>query len=236
MSTSTGTTSSSNVYTTPAFWERLWRTAGIQSFLCFIVAYIVYGHQPQGASADALAAFYDGDRMRILIAAVFYGLAVLNLLWFAGGAQDHPGGCRTRRLGRGGDRLQCRPRSAFPLAHRGGRSPRVLDRQLGKSHAHIGPERLRMDRLRVDFVPARDAYHGRGVWALAGPADLERALRGRVRRRRARLARRHHLAERRILGTGRRLFALRLARRRLVWGMVVSGVLLTRSPATRAGW
>ena len=85
MSASTGTTSSASVYTTPAFWERLWRTAGIQSVLCFIVAYIVYGHQPQvGASADALAAFYDGDRMRILIAAVFYGLAVLNLMWFAG--------------------------------------------------------------------------------------------------------------------------------------------------------
>src|SRR6478672_13305517 len=84
MSASTGTTSSASVYTTSAFWERLWRTAGIQSVLCFIVAYIVYGHQPQvGASADALAAFYNGDRMRILIAAVFYGLAVLNLMWFA---------------------------------------------------------------------------------------------------------------------------------------------------------
>jgi len=84
MSTSTVTTSSTSVYTTPAFWERLWRTAGIQSILCFLVAYIVYGPQPQvGASADTLAAFYDGDRMRILIAAVFYGLAVLNLMWFA---------------------------------------------------------------------------------------------------------------------------------------------------------
>ena len=85
MSTSAGTTSSASVYTAPAFWERLWRTAGIQSVFCFIVAYIVYGHQPQvGASADTLAAFYDGDRMRILIAVVFYGLAVLNLMWFAG--------------------------------------------------------------------------------------------------------------------------------------------------------
>jgi hypothetical protein len=85
MSASTGATSSASVYTTPAFWERLWRTAGIQSLLCFIVAYIVYGHQPQvGASADALAAFYSGDRARILIAVVFYGLAVLNLMWFAG--------------------------------------------------------------------------------------------------------------------------------------------------------
>src|SRR5258708_15743693 len=79
MSTSTGTTSAS-AYTTPAFWERLWRTAGIQSVLCFIVAYIVYVQQPPiGAPADPLAAFYGGDRMRILIAAVFYGFAVLHL-------------------------------------------------------------------------------------------------------------------------------------------------------------
>ena len=85
MSSSTGTTSFASIYTTPEFWERLWRTAGIQSVLCLIVAYIVYGHQAQvGASADALAAFYEGDRMRILIATVFYGLAVLNLMWFAG--------------------------------------------------------------------------------------------------------------------------------------------------------
>jgi len=89
-----------------------------------------------------------------------------------GGTQDHPGGCGQRRLGRGGNRLQCRPRSAFPLAHRGGRSPRILNRCLGKSHAHIGPERLRMGRLRVDFVPARDAHHGRGVWVLARVAIL----------------------------------------------------------------
>jgi hypothetical protein len=76
--------SSTSVYTTPGFWERLWRTSGIQSVGLFIVAYLVYGHQPQvGAPADALFAFYDGGRTRILIAAVFSGLAVLNLLWFA---------------------------------------------------------------------------------------------------------------------------------------------------------
>jgi hypothetical protein len=62
----------------------LWRTGGIQSVLCFIVAYIVYGHQPQvGTSADTLVAFYEGERTRILIAAVFSGLGVLNLMWFA---------------------------------------------------------------------------------------------------------------------------------------------------------
>ena len=75
---------STSVYATPAFWERLWRTGGIQSIFCFIIAYLVYGHQPQvGASSDALVAFYDGARARILIAAVFSGLGVLNLMWFA---------------------------------------------------------------------------------------------------------------------------------------------------------
>ena len=77
-------TSSTGVYATPAFWERLWRSGGIQSAGCFIIAYAIYGHQPQiGASNEALVAFYNGGRMQILISAVFYGLAVLNLMWFA---------------------------------------------------------------------------------------------------------------------------------------------------------
>src|SRR4029077_3290364 len=66
------------------FWERLGRTGGIQSIFFFIIAYLVYGHQPQvGASPDVLIVFYDGERTRILIAAVFSGLAILNLMWFA---------------------------------------------------------------------------------------------------------------------------------------------------------
>src|SRR5882762_7087280 len=80
----TAMTSSTSVYSTPGFWERLWRSAGIQSVGLFIIGYVIYGYQPHvGASADALAAFYDGDRARILIAAVFFGLSILNLLWFA---------------------------------------------------------------------------------------------------------------------------------------------------------
>jgi len=75
---------STSVYTTPIFWERLWRMSGINFVIFFIIAYLIYGYQPRvGASADALVAFYDGDRTRILIAAVISGLAVLNLLWFA---------------------------------------------------------------------------------------------------------------------------------------------------------
>ena len=85
MSATTATeTASASVYTTSAFWERLWRTSGILFVVIFIIAYVIYGSQPQvGASADALVAFYGGNRTRILIAAVVAGQNVLNLLWFA---------------------------------------------------------------------------------------------------------------------------------------------------------
>jgi len=76
-------TSSTGVRTS-AFWERLWRMSGINFVVFFIIAYVIYGYQPQvGASADALVAFYDGYRTRILIAVVISGMTVLNLLWFA---------------------------------------------------------------------------------------------------------------------------------------------------------
>ncbi len=76
-------TSSINVNTS-AFWERLWGTSGVQFIALWIVAYILYGYQPQiSASSDTLAAFYRDHHMRILIAAVISGLAVLYLMWFA---------------------------------------------------------------------------------------------------------------------------------------------------------
>lgn len=76
--------SSGSGVNTSAFWERFWRTSGIQFVGLCIVAYLIYGYQPAaGASSDALGAFYGGDRLRILIAAVFSGLAILNLMWFA---------------------------------------------------------------------------------------------------------------------------------------------------------
>jgi len=80
----TATASSTSVNTTRVFWERLWRMSGINFVAFAIIAYVIYGYQPQvGASADALVAFYDGHRTRILIAAAFSGLNVLNLMWFA---------------------------------------------------------------------------------------------------------------------------------------------------------
>ena len=84
MSASPAASSSSSVYASSAFWERLWRTAGLQSVACFILAYLIYPHQPDvGASADTVAACYDGERIRILIATVISGFAILNLMWFA---------------------------------------------------------------------------------------------------------------------------------------------------------
>jgi hypothetical protein len=79
-----GSSSTTGKYNTSEFWARLWRTSGIQFVTVLLIAYIVSGYQPQfGASIDALVAFYDGHRARILVSAVLSGLAVLNLMWFA---------------------------------------------------------------------------------------------------------------------------------------------------------
>jgi hypothetical protein len=79
----TAVRASAGTYNTPAFWERLWRTSGIQFVGLFIIASLIYGTQPPtGASPDALNAFYQGERTRILIAVFFFGLNLLNLLWF----------------------------------------------------------------------------------------------------------------------------------------------------------
>src|SRR5216683_3709386 len=80
----TATASSTSVHYGRAFWEHLWRTAGIQYVVFFVITSVIYGYQPQvGASAAALDAFYNGDRTRILVAAFFSGLNLLNLMWFA---------------------------------------------------------------------------------------------------------------------------------------------------------
>ncbi len=74
----------SSTVNTLVFWDHFWRTAGIQFAGLFIITAFIYGYQPQvGASTDALAAFYNGERTRILIAAALSGLNLLNLLWFA---------------------------------------------------------------------------------------------------------------------------------------------------------
>jgi len=85
MSASTAAvTASSSPYTSPAFWERLWRSAGIQFVVFFVGTCLIYGQLPGlGVSAAALDGFYGGDRTRILVASALSALNVLNLMWFA---------------------------------------------------------------------------------------------------------------------------------------------------------
>ena len=67
----------------PVDWQRVWRGAGIQFLVLFVIAGVVRGMQPKiDASADTLVGFYDGDRTRIFIATVIFGFAFLNLMWF----------------------------------------------------------------------------------------------------------------------------------------------------------
>ena len=83
MSTSITVGASSSTYNAPAFWERFWRLSGLQFVALFIIAWVIYGYQPGvGASPDALVEYYDAHRTRILLAAVISGINLLNLLWF----------------------------------------------------------------------------------------------------------------------------------------------------------
>jgi hypothetical protein len=233
----TAMTSSTSVYTTPAFWERLWRTAGIQSVLCFIVGYIVYGQQPQvGASADALAAFYGGAGTRILIAAVFYGLAVLNLMWFAAAirttladaGQDGWGAAATASSAVLGGLFLLLIAVTAALAY-----------SIGGSGNHVLTSGLN-DLVWAGFVLSSFA---RAMLIMAGAFGLWRA----------------GLISNALFAAGVAAVVLVLLGGTtwvsggfwapdggysrfvspgigLVWGLVVSGVLLTRTPATRAGW
>jgi hypothetical protein len=66
----TAMTLSASVYTTRGFWEHLWRTAGLQFVAFFVVAYFIYGNQPQvGASAGLIsnAGFVAGVATLLLV-------------------------------------------------------------------------------------------------------------------------------------------------------------------------
>jgi hypothetical protein len=38
---------STSVYTTPMFWERLWRMSGLIFVVLSVIAYVIYGYQPR---------------------------------------------------------------------------------------------------------------------------------------------------------------------------------------------
>jgi hypothetical protein len=237
MSTSAGMNSSASVYTTPAFWGRLWRSAGLQSVLCFIVAYVVYGQQPPiGASADALAGFYGGDRIRILIATVFYGLAVLNLMWFAAALRTTLADAEQDGWGAAATASSAALGSLFLLLIA---VVAVLAYSIAGSENHMLASGLN------DFVWAGFVLTSfpRAMLVMASAFGLWRA----------------RLISNALFVAGLAAVLLGLLGGTtwltggfwapdgvysrfvwpgigVVWGMVVSGVLLTRSPATRSGW
>ena len=229
--------SSTSAYNTPAFWERLWRTSGIQFVGLFIIASVIYGSQPQvGASADALVAFYDGDHMRILIAAVFYGLAVLNLMWFAGAlrttladaGQDGWGAAATASSAALGALFLVLIAVVAALAYSiAGSGNHMLTSGLN-DFVWAGFVLTSFPRAMLIMAAAFGLWRARlisnalfagGVAAvvlvlLGGTTWLSGGFFGPD-------------------GVYSRLVSPAIG---LVWGMVVSGVLLTRSPATRSGW
>jgi magnesium-transporting ATPase (P-type) len=231
------TTSSTSVYTTPAFWERLWRMSGINFVVFFIIAYVIYGYQPHvGASADALVAFYQGDRMRILIATVISGLNVLNLMWFAAAlrttladaGQDGWGAAATASSAALG---------AFYLL--------LIAVVAALAYSIAGPGNHMLTSGLNDFVWAGFVLTSfpRAMLIMASAFGLWRA----------------RLISNALFAAGVAAVVLGLLGGTtwltggfwapygvysrfvwpgigVVWGMVVSGVLLTRSPATRSGW
>ena len=237
MSTSTGTTSPASVYTTSAFWERLWRSAGIQSIGLFIIGYVIYGYQPQvGASANALTAFYDADRVRILIAAVLYGLAVLNLMWFAAAL-----GTILADAGQGGWGAAATASSAAL----GALFLLLIAVVSALAYSIAGPRTHTLTAGLNDFVWAGFVLTSfpRAMLIMAAAFGLWRA--GRISN--ALFAAGVAAVVLVLLGgttwisggfwapdgVYSRFVSPALG---LMWAMVVSGVLLTRSPATRAGW
>jgi hypothetical protein len=230
-------TSSTSVDTNRAFWERLWRTAGIQSVGCFIIAYIIYSSQPRvGASADALVAFYDGDRMRILIAAVFYGLAVLNLMWFAGAlrttladaGQDGWGAAATASSAALGALFLLLIAVVAALAYSiAGSGNHMLTSGLN-DFVWVGFVLTSFPRAMLIMAAAFGLWRAQlisNTLFAAGVAAVVLVLLGGT----TWLNGGFWAPD----GVYSRFVSPAIG---LVWSMVVSGVLLTRSPATRAGW
>jgi hypothetical protein len=230
-------TSSPSVDDTRLFWERLWRTAGIQSAFCFIVGYIVYGQQPQvGASSDALAAFYNGAGTRILIGAVFYGLAVLNLMWFAAAirttladaGQDGWGAAATASSATLGGLFLLLIASVAALAYSiAGAGTSVLTSGLNDL-VWAGFVLTSFPRAMLIMASAFGLWragHISSALFAAGVVAVVLVLLGGTTWLRGGLWAPD--------GVYSRFVSPAIG---LVWGLVVSRVLLTRSPATRAAW
>jgi hypothetical protein len=228
---------STSVYNAPAFWERLWRTSGIQFVGLFIVAYAIYGYQPQvGASTDALVAFYGGERTRILIAAVFSGLAILNLMWFAAALRTTLANAGQDGWGAAATASSAAFGGLFLLLN-------AASAALAYSISGSGNQPFTSGLNDLIWAGAVLTSFPRAMLIMSGSFGLWRA----------------RLISNRLFGAGVAAVVLGLAGGTtwlrsgfwapdggysrfvwpiigLVWVLVVSRVLLTRSPATRAAW
>jgi hypothetical protein len=233
----TARTSSTSAYSTPAFWERLWRAAGIQSVGLFIIGYLIYGYQPHvAASPDALVAFYSGNSARILIAAIFFGLAVLNLLWFAAAlrttladaGQDGWGAAATASSTAVGVLflllIAVSAALAYSIAGSGNNTVTSGLNDFAWACVVLSSFPRAMLIMSAAFGLWRARLISNALFA-AGVAAVVLVLLGGT----TWLSGGFWAPD----GVYSRFVSPAIG---LVWGMVVSGVLLTRSPATRAGW
>ena len=229
--------SSRSKYNNGAFWERVWRTSGLQFVGFFIITSVIYGYQPHvGAPADALDAFYNGHRLRILIAAALSGLNLLNLLWFVAAL-------RTTLADAGRDGWGAA--ATVSSAVFGGLSLLyvTVGASLAYSIAGSGNQTLTSGLNDFSWALVVLTSYPRAMLIMSGAFGLWRA----------------GLISNRLFGAGVAAVVLGVlggttwlsggfwapdgAYSRfvspillLVWVVVVSRVLLTRSPATRAGW
>jgi hypothetical protein len=233
----TAVPASTSAYATPAFWERLWRTSGIQFVVLFIIASVIYGTQPQvGASADALAGFYHGERTRILIAVFFFGLNLLNLLWFATAArttladagQDGWGAAATAASAAFGALFLLQIAVAAGLAHSiaGSGSPTLTSglNDLAWALLVLTSFPRAMLIMAWTFGLWRAGQISNALFAVGVAALVLVLLGGSTWMRGGFWA---------PDGAYSRLVSPIIC---LVWIIVVSRVLLNRSPATRTGW
>ena len=177
-----------------------------------IIAYLIYGYQPQaGASPDTLVAFYVGERVWILIAAIVSGLAMLNLMWFAAAVRATLADAGLDGWGAAATAASAAFGALFLL---------LITLTAGLAYSIAGPGNIALTSGLNDLAwatvvlssfPRAMMIMSAAFGTVAGEVDLQRPVRGGSCRRGAGLAGRHHLAEWRILGARRRLFAAGLA-------------------------
>jgi hypothetical protein len=204
-------------------WERLWRTAGIQFVALCIIAY-------------AIGVYLPADRMRILIAVVLSGLAILNLMWFVAAlrtalvdaGQDGWGAAATASSAAVGALFFLLIAAAAALAY----SPSGADNHALASGLHdvawacavLTSFPRAMLIMSATFGLWRAKLISNALFAVGVGVVILGVLGGTT------------WATAGFWSPDGEYSRFVLPAISLVWVLVVSQVLLTRAPATRAGW